>query len=312
MNRIRYDNPDILKKDYLNILNSHELQEKWAKVRSEIIEQGGYAIVYPEELSDILVGDFELLSKIFFDYKRIKCDLTTTLRKNVSNIFNYSGSKRLKIVEFFKHHAHQLGISTCCYCDMSYINVYSSSAGKKQSHFDLDHFLPRSKCPITALSLFNFIPCCPVCNQRLKKDYFWAVSEADAIMLSPSSSSYDYDGKVRFLLLPLKTYRIINCQDNPEYFQLILSTSSPIYNKLNAKLCLEERYDFHKCEALRLLDLMRDYPPAHIKMIKNVLGSNGISFSEKKITEDIFGSTFKQKHKRTFGKLTSDIMKLYK
>ena len=88
-------------------------------------------------------------------------------------------------------------------------------------------------------------------------------------------------------------------------------TDSPIYKKMINRLYLEERYDFHKCEALRLLDKIQDYPSSHIRMIHNVLCKNGTPYSEAKIKEDIFGVEFVQKFNRTFSKMTRDIMDLY-
>lgn len=54
---------------------------------------------------------------------------------------------------------------------MAYINVYTETGkGVAKRQFDIDHFLPKGKCPPVALSLFNFVPSCPVCNERIKRE----------------------------------------------------------------------------------------------------------------------------------------------
>ena len=235
-----------------------------------------------------------------------------SMKEDIESIFRYTENRRAKITEFFMNHAKQIGISVCCYCDMSYVNTYRSNNGKRHSHFDLDHVLPKSKCPITSLSLFNLVPCCPVCNQRLKRNTVWFADINEAMISSPSSSQYGFDSKVKYRLIPNNSFRVIRYQENIDFFRVEFHTDSPIYKKMISSLYLDERYDFHKSEALRLLDKIQDYPPTYIKMIHNALCQNGISYSEAKIFEDIFGNKFMLEHNRTFGKLIRDIMKLYK
>lgn len=63
-----------------------------------------------------------------------------------------------------------LGVSTCPYCNRQYITYWldEKDNGRERSTGDLDHFYIKSDFPLFALSLFNFIPSCQICNQRFK------------------------------------------------------------------------------------------------------------------------------------------------
>ena len=60
-----------------------------------------------------------------------------------------------------------IGIEICPYCQRNYISSYEESNDEKTTA-DLDHFYPKSLYPFLALSLYNFIPSCQICNSRFK------------------------------------------------------------------------------------------------------------------------------------------------
>lgn len=53
-----------------------------------------------------------------------------------------------------------IGLRSCPYCNRSYI--YTITEGKVNPQ--LDHFYPKSKYPLFAVSLYNLIPSCAICN----------------------------------------------------------------------------------------------------------------------------------------------------
>ncbi|MHA4196219.1 HNH endonuclease [Bacillus cereus] len=62
----------------------------------------------------------------------------------------------------------ELDLNVCPYCNRQYISAYYSKNGKTRG--DLDHFFPKKKYPYLALSFYNLIPSCKVCNSSLKND----------------------------------------------------------------------------------------------------------------------------------------------
>lgn len=307
MKKLKYNNIEGLKQDYLSLFNINELQKEWITAREYIITYGGNPDAYPLDIQNLLVGSVECLAKLFYDYKKVE-KANRNINKHLYNTFSFP-KKISTISKFFLKHSNDINISTCHYCETAYINTYMVRNTQKR-HFDLDHFFPKSECPILSLSLFNLIPCCPICNQRLKRSFVLGNNYQESVMLCPSSELYNFDKCVQFVVIPknmsTKEIKGIRFLENAELFKVDLLSKSTIYKKEINMFHLDERYDFHKCEALRLLDLIRDYPSSHIKMIQTTLNC----YTEQKISEDIFGKEFMQQYGRTFAKLTRDIMKL--
>lgn len=65
-----------------------------------------------------------------------------------------------------------LGIKTCPYCNRQYITSWTDDKNGKTTA-DLDHFYPKSLFPLFALSAFNFIPSCHICNSLMKGDLYY-------------------------------------------------------------------------------------------------------------------------------------------
>lgn len=183
---------------------------------------------------------------------------------------------------------------------------------KNRNHFDLDHFLPKSKCPILGLSLYNFVPSCAVCNEKLKGadelgcDEHGADDWARWLILSPTSDAYSFENDVTIKTDPLPSeIKILNDADK---YQLSFSPSNNKYGSVIREFMLEERYNYHKNEALRLHDLLVDYPKSKIKMLKSLFGC---SKSERDIENDIFGVEYRQQNHRCFSKMYSDIFQAH-
>ncbi len=65
-----------------------------------------------------------------------------------------------------------LGLKTCPYCNRQYITSWTKKVNGKTTA-DLDHFYPKSLFPLFALSAFNFIPSCHICNSLMKGDRYY-------------------------------------------------------------------------------------------------------------------------------------------
>lgn len=61
-----------------------------------------------------------------------------------------------------------------------------------------DHVLDKGRCPILALSLFNLVPSCQVCNgNRIKGRRLLYTDARLRKKLSPTNLNYDFEGKVK-------------------------------------------------------------------------------------------------------------------
>ncbi|BAP30492.1 uncharacterized protein CHSO_1455 [Chryseobacterium sp. StRB126] len=57
-----------------------------------------------------------------------------------------------------------LNVKVCPYCNHNYIFTINNNDQKVYSRPQFDHFYPKKKYPLFALSLYNLIPACAVCN----------------------------------------------------------------------------------------------------------------------------------------------------
>lgn len=101
--------------------------------------------------------------------KVLKLSVQDKKKYGISKIFNYDfmGIKKKGIT--YRHKIiSMMGVRVCPYCQRQYITNYNNN---KETTADLDHHYPKSKYPFLALSLYNFIPSCQICNSRMKGNY---------------------------------------------------------------------------------------------------------------------------------------------
>ena len=158
------------------------------------------------------------------------------------------------------------------------------------------------------LSLYNFVPSCSVCNEKLKRDQIIGGIDKDRLIkLSPTSDSYNFDGNQYLTIIPNSGSLLFNTRYNPDDYRLEFQSIDADYHHVVDTFRLEERYNYHKFFALRLYDRYIDYPPAVIEMFEEVFEKKK---SKKDIEEDIFGDDFSKTHNRCFDKLRRDMKKL--
>jgi len=128
--------------------------------------------------------DFEIEKKFDKDLiKRLKeMDLPKEYLPNKLFIYKeYLPNKLFHYEKLYKGNwnRHELlslmGIEVCPYCQRNYISNYedyeenNKKMKTKKTTAHLDHFYPKADYPFLALSLYNFIPSCQVCNSVFKK-----------------------------------------------------------------------------------------------------------------------------------------------
>ena len=119
--------------------------------------------------------NFVIEKELFLGYNHdYLLDLIKNLnRTNISE--NYLPHKLFSYDKFPNHtgewNRHKLlslmEIEVCPYCQRNYISSFEENDDKRTTA-DLDHFYPKSLYPFLALSLYNFIPSCQICNSRFK------------------------------------------------------------------------------------------------------------------------------------------------
>lgn len=180
------------------------------------------------------------------------------------------------------------------------------------NHFDLDHVLPKKKCPITALSLFNFAPSCQVCNEKLKNDEELGHTKEEWLKVSPTYNGNSFDEDVTIRLRPeVSCSTFFELMQNRENYHLEFDTPHVAYENYVALFRLRDRYNYHRQLALQILDLKERYSEEKVREISRMLSKKfgekeGTAYSEEQIREDIFHIDFSKD--RCFSKLRKDMM----
>lgn len=183
---------------------------------------------------------------------------------------------------------------------------FQRTFGKKSyNHFDLDHALDKASCPIVALSLFNFVPSCSVCNEKLKRSYLLEKDGNPIAHISPTCKSYNFEDNVMIMLLP--THSATLSWENQDNYRIAFVCKDSDYQCEIDLFRLQERYNYHKSKAFYWLKMKRKYTDAHISMMANSIKSE--DFTEEKIKEDIFRLKEDNDYPKCFSKLKTDMLK---
>lgn len=200
----------------------------------------------------------------------------------------------------------QMDVKVCPYCNRNYITPLMMKDAKERG--DLDHFLPKSKYPFLAMSIYNLVPCCKVCNLSLKarQDFSYeknvspyeqeAIEEAYKFTYIPHSYEDIYsqiDKKIDICI----QYSLDNAD-----------LSDRLKNNMNT-FKIKEIYGYHSDVIRRMIIQKCIYPKEYLETIEKNYKCifNG---EESDMQNIIFDLPSKSKIKNTIlGKLKFDIMK---
>lgn len=326
-----------LEKKFMALLDdAEERQKTWVKLRKRLYKLNDrFKKLLPTQLNKLMILPYANLAEIYDTYTDLPLSDKDDLHLALKDLFSYTKEKRGRfnalsdsIIDFFKEKDNGLDIHTCHYCDMTYINYFQyeeiTRKGRKKgirTQFDLDHVLDKGRCPIVALSLYNLVPACPTCNgPHIKGKRVMNVTLSQRQKLSPTSHLYDFDNQVKFWIRPKSeiipnTGFLKHMDDYEIEFDTLSDTD---YDQEIKFFYLKERYNYHKCEALRLADLKIKYTPSKIKEMAKIICNTGkeeqneptpfTTMITEHIRRDIFGLEFSNEHHRAFHKLRKDIL----
>lgn len=143
----------------LNMESSRKLMKKdYAALYNYLYYENG-DLKY-DEVRKLLLADRTRMYELINELGSYNCENQNDRRlsdKLLSDIFRYDNFSERKVVYDI---LRKLGITVCPYCNRLYIMTLRSGKVRPQ----LDHFFPKSKYPYLALSLYNLIPSCNICN----------------------------------------------------------------------------------------------------------------------------------------------------
>ncbi len=224
------------------------------------------------------------------------------LEKMIGMIFNYNhfSSKNTDYYSGYELTA-KLDIRTCLYCNRNFIETISRPS--KIVRPDLDHFFPKSHFPFLAVSFYNLIPSCKVCNSGFK-----GANTID--LLHPYLDGFGDNAK--FITRPKDTGSIVGLKSNfsIEFSEAKGINKDKIENSIN-EFGLDKLYQFNKDVAIsirRKAAANKNYLKVLYKTFKDKNG-NYLFKSKAELFDIAFGNYLDEENfeKRPLAKFTRDI-----
>ena len=217
------------------------------------------------------------------------------LNSFVEDIFNYETSFSIKTTKYSTYNlANNLDISTCVYCNRMYTKTVFTP--EKLTRPEFDHWFPKSKYPLLALSFYNLIPSCHICNSSLKgatnlnlNDYLHPYIDDEKIINTEIKFSY-YNKS-------LNTFGF-NMLNNPN--------SKKGLNTINA-FKIKEIYETHEEEIKELTRIRDVYSESYLQKLSTLY--KGI-ISPEEVYRLAFGVYIEETkfEKRPLSKMKKDIL----
>jgi hypothetical protein len=196
--------------------------------------------------------------------------------------------------------AEGLNLRVCPYCNENPTYTVKKDGTRT---FDLDHFYNKEKYPILAISFYNLVPACKVCNHR-KLDH-------DKDYLHPYDDQVDYNRLVNFGI----EIHSMNYLNSPEGFSIEIAHHPGIDPEhkesidLNiADFGLKGRYEHYKDVVQELIHRRQVYSDSYIdELFQNFEGS--LFRTREDVLKLVLGNyiTEEELRKRPLAKLTKDI-----
>lgn len=229
------------------------------------------------------------------------------LKEEIFSLFNYSFFTTHNDGKWAYDHSLRMGLNVCPYCNTQYTFTIKTSRGKTRPQYD--HFFKKSKHPYFALSFYNLIPSCYVCNANLKGQKEFKPSThihpfiedtEDAIHFKTNISKVDFLlGETDFEIVLEETLTA-----NADKVSRAKKSASVFH--------IEEQYKFHKAYAGEIIFKAYLYTDTKIsELINEFHRHNGtkVFSSKEEVIEMLFGNHLREEklHERVLSKLTKNI-----
>ena len=183
-----------------------------------------------------------------------------------------------------------LDLKTCPYCNRNYTFIVDEESGKLRP--ELDHFYPKSIYPFLAMSFYNLIPSCPICNHTKS-------SKVSENLINPYDIKAD-DFKFTYKPTDISFSQIESKKYDMDSFEIEFKKKNENIDIFK----LDELYKQHKDIVVDLLMKKAYYPKSYVEELEKSFG-----FTKDEIYRYLLNNYKKEEdlHKRPLSKLIKDI-----
>lgn len=252
-----------------------------------------------DHLEILITGDV----KVSFEFsQKLNSILNgdTYFLKYVNKIFNYDW-----FIDKVKNRycgydlAKKLEINTCVYCNRNYTNTVITKKGQKITRPQFDHFFDKKRHPFLALSFYNLIPSCSICNSSIKH----------GIPFSPKTHAHPYLDKSLDAFRFTYSYSVDPYHKNGLVIETEVLDDWYVFNLLN-DLKIDEVYSSHTDILYDLIKLKQSYSRRYLSILESQV-LQGMKVSSSELYRLAFGVFYDEPDfdKRPFSKFKKDILK---
>ncbi|UOE40132.1 hypothetical protein MTP09_09385 [Chryseobacterium suipulveris] len=241
-----------------------------------------------DNLRKVLIGNPAELDSLKYLFKSKK--QKDSIRKicDYESWDNYSFYNRYDL-------AKNLDIPTCPYCNRMYTKTVLGTNHEQITRPTFDHWFSQSDFPLFAVSFFNLIPSCNVCNSGIKGNKEFNISEHfHPYLNNPQIEkldfrfSYDYKDLINF------SFKVI--------------ANNPLTEKSIEAFKIEEVYKAHEDEIKDLKKLKDIYSDKYLEILYNQILNRKVDREE--IYRLAFGTYVDEANfdRRPLSKMKKDIL----
>lgn len=347
MLRIKNDNIESIKNEYCNKLKvwmniDNVAKNKLLKQINKYNTRTRYCDMlrhFNTKFDDIVGSTFDGLAginKTFMDEFKNEYDEYSTKTNDEDRKETDFGYFKWRMVEYYKqffnsdikNDTHYNGFSTgrwltmvlnvkvCPYCNHNYIFTINEKTGKDKdgnliidivSRPQLDHFYSKSLNPLLALSFYNLVPSCSICN-AIKKDRNITFSPYDHKNTETYTLSINSEGDEN----PSEWITgkgTIDIKIKHTYDGKTETPDSDIKNNIK-QLGLNKIYEEHIDYVEEIIDKIYAYNKDYYKVLSNDF--KGLGKSPDQIDTIIWNAYLEENERRPMSKMTTDILKQLK
>ena len=225
------------------------------------------------------------------DIHKFICDIKLT--------FDYTFFNSLQPTDDYSPYTltANLKVRSCIFCNRTYTITRTAKSKGKLMRPQLDHWYPKSKFPLLAISFYNLIPCCTYCNSSVKgDDELNPLYHIHPYILEtiPDDFSFGY-------------YHEKSINDYVIYLKKSTGASGKIVKTLK-ELKIDQMYNGHIVELEDMINLKKAYSKEYIKKMAAFFPESGLS--ERETFRMLFGieSETKNYHLMPMSKFKNDIL----
>ncbi len=287
------------------------------KLFKEFCESNNFQELYKiiqENLKIIICGKPNELEKVISKVEKLlpnEEDRKQELLRKISSVFNY-GAFSEKQEDIGKWDAYRLveklGVNSCPYCNCQYtFTIIDEDKNEKIVRPPLDHFFAHSIYPYLAISFYNLIPACAICNSTFKRDVEFDLEN----FIHPYIEEFGFNAKFTFIPDSYEDLIGISKSHNSKtQLRINPDIDSSLKNRINNNIAIFHLDDIYSQHDDYIKEMIRKQIIASGAYLDMLLKQYPDAFqSKEELYQFAFGNFPNEEdfHKRPLSKLTHDI-----